>query len=283
MTGRGLNDMSEHMNRLIRKWIGMLMLILSLILTVNVTSTVTYAAGPGNALYTNDETGYSVYIQDNADLLSQEEEEELIPVMQEITRYGNVAFETATTGGASSYDYTVRNYKQTGYFKQSGTLFLIDMTNRQIKIYSDEEHMNKIINDSYSEIITDNIYKYASRGQYFECAQEAFTEIGQVLNGERIAQPLRYITSALLAVILALMINYLLVRNATRNRKASMSEVIGAVSVNTALAGAAAHVYKTVRHQSSSGGGGGFHGGGGGGFSGGGGGGGGFSGGGHSF
>ena len=227
------------------------------------------------SLYTNEQTGFSVYLSDNADLLTADEEEQLAQVMIPITAYGNAAFESQHVSGGSSYDYVKAEY--TDYFKNSGTLFLIDMGNRQIKLYNSRE-IEKTVTPSYADSITDNIYTYASKGDYYTCAEKAFTQEITLLQGGRIAQPMKYISCALLALITALMINYFIVRLKSKNTRTPQEKIMEAVAATALMGSLAARVTSRERHvSSSSSGGGGFSGGGGGG------GGGGFSGGGHSF
>lgn len=222
------------------------------------------------SLYANPETGYEVFLSDGADLLSQEEEELLAQDMIPITAYGNCAFESQYVTGSDSYNYVKDHYS--GYFQESGTLFLIDMGNRQIKLYSSKD-VEKVVTVSYANSITDNIYTYASDGDYYTCASKAFAQEYTLLQGGRIAQPMKYISCALLALILALLINYFVVRLKSKNTKTPQERIMAAV-IATALVGSAASVVTSRERKSSdsssSGGGGG-------------GGGGGFSGGGHSF
>ncbi len=222
--------------------------------------------------YKNENTGYQAFIYDGEDLLSDSEEAALLQDMIPITEFGNAAFESVYVRGQSSYDYAKANY--TGYFKESGTLFLIDMGNREIKLYSSGK-IEKTVTGSYANSITDNIYTYASKGDYYTCASKAFQQEATLLEGGRIAQPMKYISCGLLALILALIINYFIVRLKSKNTRSSQEKMMSAVAMTTAVAAASTAVTKRVRHTSSSGG---SHGGGGGG-----GGGGGFSGGGHSF
>ena len=135
------------------------------------------------ALYQNPETGYEVYITDGEDLLTDEQEQQLLQDMIPVTEYGNCAFETAWVSGTDSYSYVKSNY--TEYFRESGTLFLIDMGNRQIKLYSSKD-VEKTVTPSYADSITDNIYTYASRGDYYTCAQKAFAQEYTLLRGGRI-------------------------------------------------------------------------------------------------
>ena len=223
--------------------------------------------------YTNEQTGYSVYLADNADLLTDAQEQQLAEVMIPVTEYGNAAFESQTVEGESSYDYVETEY--TDYFQDSGTLFLIDMGNRQIKLYSSKD-IEETVTASYANSITDNIYTYATDGDYYTCAEKAFTQEITLLQGGRIAQPMKYISCALLALITAFLINYLIVRISSHNVKTPQDKIMAAVAATALMGSVAARVTRRERHESSSssGGGGGFSGGGGGG---------GFSGGGHSF
>ena len=233
------------------------------------------AAKELEALYQNPETGYAVYISDSQDLLSEEEEEVLLQDMIPVTAYGNAAFDSAYPSGLSPRGYAEQEYS--GYFKESGTLFLIDMYNREIWLYSSGAVEN-IVTPSYANSITDNIYRYASNGQYYRCASEAFRQELVLLDGGKITQPMRKISAALLALILALLINYLFIRFTTKNYKAREDALIAAIAVAAAISAAPIVVTSRKKIEKSGGGGGGSFGGGGGG-----GGGGGFSGGGHKF
>ncbi|MBQ9613306.1 MAG: TPM domain-containing protein [Lachnospiraceae bacterium] len=227
-------------------------------------------------LYTNPETGYCVFINDEEDLLSANEEALLLKDMMPVTEYGHAVFVSASPSGQSSQSYANSTYWDIS--KDSSALFLIDMYNREIWMFSSGRIEERIA--PYANDITDNIYRYASRGNYYSCASEAFYQAQVLLDGGRIAQPMKIISAVLLALILALMINYFIVRATSRNIKSTEARLMEAVAATAVVSAAAVTVTKRVRHEVSSGGGGGFSGGG---FSGGGGGGGGFSGGGHKF
>ncbi|MCR4890732.1 MAG: TPM domain-containing protein [Lachnospiraceae bacterium] len=221
--------------------------------------------------YENPDTGYTATVFDYEDLLTDEEEEKLAEDMEGITAYGNAAFVSAYPEGYSSREFAENNYSQ--YFKESGTLFLIDMYNRKIWLYNGGE-IEKTITPSYSDSITDNVYSYASDGDYYTCASEAFRQETILLEGGKIAQPMKWISAGLLALILAFLINYLIVRGTSKNKKSKEDVLINAIAVAAAITAGGAIVTsrrrKTRSSSSSS-------------SRGGGGGGGGFSGGGHSF
>ena len=230
-------------------------------------------------VYTNPETNYSVYMDDACDLLSSEEEAQLIEEMIPLTQYGNAGFISCENNSGSTSDYSARVYSSL-FGTDSGSLFVVDMGNRMLYIKNNGA-ISKTVTNAYSNTITDNIYKYASNGDYYTCASTAFSEILILLEGGKIAQPMRFISAALFALILGLLINYLLVRAVTAPNPAGSSEIIDAANVDFRLRNPGSHHIKTTKvysPRSSGGGGGGGSRGGGGGFSGGGG-----SGGGHGF
>lgn len=227
------------------------------------------------SVYENQETNYEIIIQDDADLLSDAEEAALLEDMKPISKYGNVAFVSISDNPRNSTQNYVREYYRLNFGRDSGTVFIIDMDERYIWIHSDGA-IYKRITTSYANTITDNVYDYASDEEYYDCASLAFEQIYTVLEGGRIAQPMKYICNLLLALILALLINFFVVMGYSRSRKASTREVhTGIYHKVDILNPTVTHTHQTKRYSpqsSSSGGGGGGHSGGGGGHSGGGGG-----------
>lgn len=217
---------------------------------------------------TNPDTGFRVVVEDDAELLTEEQCRKLAAVMEGITAYGNVAFKTVDVNTASTESYASSFYRKR-FGTDSGTLFMIDMDNRNIWIYSDGA-VYQVITTTNANTITDNVYRYASRGEYYECAAEAFRQINALLEGQRIARPMKYISNALLAMILALLINYGIVLRLTGLRKPGDREILGNIHRRFSYTKPTAvhtHQTKTYDPVSSGGGGGsgGGHGGGGGG------------------
>lgn len=228
-------------------------------------------------IYDNPQTGYSVYINDAYDLLTEDEEAALLNDMIPITEFGNAGFISCDNTEMSTVQYSKSSYERL-FGTDSGMLLVIDMGNRQLYIKNNGAISN-VITNAYSNTISDNIYRYASKGEYYSCASMAFKQAYTVLQGGRIAQPMRFISAALVALIIALTLNYLIIRFAASPSKASAHEIIDAAKVDYRLRGAEAvhdHTSRVYSPVSRSSGGGGGSRGGGGGFSGG-------SGGGHGF
>ena len=223
--------------------------------------------------YTNEETGYEVIIEDDAELLSEDEMALLYEEMIPLTKYGNVAFKSIS----DNYTYTssyADSYYHEKFGTESGTILLIDMDNRIIYIFSDGENY-KYITNSKADIITDNIYTYATDQDYYKCASIAYSQILTTLEGGKSAEPMRYISNALIAVTAAFFISFIVVLINTNIRKASNEEILKNCGISFNMADVNAtktgqrRVYSPQDSGGSSGGGGG---GGGGGSSGGGGG-----------
>lgn len=200
---------------------------LSLSLTVYAESD-TDSSTPEFILWENQETGYHVLVYDDAQLLTSEEEELLAEEMRGITSYGNAAFKTISYNSYSAASYA-RDFYHDTFGQSSGTLFLIDMDNRELYLFSDGA-VYRTISSSYADTITDNVYRYASKEEYYTCASKAFEQIQTLLDGRRIAQPMKYISNILLALILATLINYFLARRMAGSAKASSREILNSVS-----------------------------------------------------
>lgn len=229
--------------------------------------------------YTNSKTGYEALIEDEADLLTDGEAEELCELLGEVTEYCNVAFVTLEYNAGTTQGYA-EDYSDTVFPSSSAVVFVVDMDNRYLYLDSSGS-ARKRITSAYADTITDNVYRYASNGDYFSCGYKVFEQVNALMKGQRIAQPMKYISNALLAVALSMLILFIYICATSGKRKASNREVMSGIYSSVQIHDAQAiftNQTKTYSPPSSSSG---SSGGGGGGHSGGGGGG--HSGGGHSF
>ncbi len=204
--------------------------------------------------YTNSETGYEVVVADDAGLLTEDERSSVEASMKPITAYGNAVFKTVSENSSSTRAYA-ENYYESLFGGESGTLFVIDMDNRYLYIHNTGS-VSRLVSSGQCDIITDNIYTYASDGDYAGCAAEAYGQLFQLLEGGRIAQPMKYICNLLLAVIIALLINYALVRSLSAGRKPSASQLLSGIYASYSLRGTHAdfsHQTKVYSPRSSGG------------------------------
>ena len=176
-------------------------------------------------LYVNEINNYKVIYEDDASLISDKEKEELKEIMIPLTEYGNIMFKTINENNYTSTDTFASNYYHNTIGTSSGTLFLIDMDRRNIYIFSDGANYN-VITKSKAYIITDNIYKDATREKYFDCAKEAFSEIKTLLDGGKILEPMRYISNAVISLTVSAFIAFFIALFTTRMKKAKNSEIL---------------------------------------------------------
>jgi uncharacterized protein len=206
-----------------------------------------------------------IIIEDEEDLLSDAEEKALVQHMEPISEYGGVAFVTVSQYGDTSV-YAKNQYRE--YFgKSSGFLFLIDMGRRNIWIFSDGT-IYKTINKAYANTITDNVYRYATRGEYYECAASVYDQAKILLEGGHIAQPMKHISNALIALVCALLLNFVLLLIQRKEKYVPVKEIAAAMTTATAVSILSKKKTKSKRHlhvESDSSSGGGYSGGGGGG------------------
>ena len=213
--------------------------------------------------------GRTPWIQDDADLLTAAEEEELYTDMLPLCEYGTPLFWTTNEAG-DYYTQAERFYHSRLDERESGTLLVINMYARQLTIFSDGD-IHRAVNRGDAETITDNIYRLAGRGEYYECASSAFSQILALTRGEKIARPMKLVSNILLALTLALMIMYLYLSRRYENRPkigagGAALPVSAAAAAAFAVRTADAHARMTQQHKtniSSSGSGRGGHGGGG--------------------
>jgi len=219
---------------------------------------------------TNPDTGYRLVIYDGAELLSSSEIKSLASDMAGITNYGDVAFiSTDENDYGDIMTYSDGMFDRLFGNGANGTMLIIDMDEREISVYSDGA-CHKVITDGYGYDITDNIYRYATNEEYYTCASEGFEQMYALLNGQKIARPMKVISSALMAILLSLLINFIIVSNASKIQKTSGEEMLGGASKKLRFKNPI--LYKTRETKtysppssSSGGGGGGSRGGGGGG------------------
>lgn len=236
--------------------------------SVSITKTDEVLTIDDSVKYTNEETNYKLYLNDYAGLFTEDEENKLIEDMKPLTKYGHIMVETITENSYySAAGYASERYHQL-FNQESGSLFLIDMKNRYIYIFSDGENY-KYITNSKAEIITDNIYRYASRGDYYGCTKEGILEMNTILEGGKILEPMRYASNIFLALLISFFINFIIVSRATKIKKASNNAILKNCDIAFTIAnvvGTKTGTHKVYSPPADSGGsGGGFSGGGGGG------------------
>lgn len=221
----------------------------------------------GYILIKNEATGYEILVDDAADLLSYDQEKQLVDDMKDCSAYGFILFVSTEENKFATVDDWAENYYRSRIPDENGVMLLIDMDKRKICVYS-EGSLQRVVTNAKANIITDNIYKYATEGDYYRTAKVGFEQISAVLGGRGIAQPMKYVSNACLAILISLIINYFFARSVSKKVKASDSQIIDSIINRFAFSNPTAthtNTSRTYSPRSSSSGGGGRSGGGGGG------------------
>ncbi|MDD5999960.1 MAG: TPM domain-containing protein [Lachnospiraceae bacterium] len=230
-----------------------------------------YGSCGGNTLSNEMRNGTTVYAQssaatysakvlDEADLLTADQERQLLDEMQPITSYGNALFVSSDQVNGTTGEYAKSRYMNT-FGEQSGIIFLIDMTNRELYIYSHNE-MFRIITRNNAYTITDNVYTYATNGDYYTCASMVFSQVEALLKGEEINRPMKHASNLLLAVIFSILLNYWLMCKTSKVKELDMENLLRGSESRFHMEEPKFILAQQKRVRMSSGGGGGSHGGG---------------------
>ena len=198
--------------------------------------------------YYNEDSGMYAWVHDGAELLSNEEIESLCSDMYELTDVANVAFLSLNENDEDE-EVAAREWYTRHFGQASGYVFLIDMENRQLAIaaYGDLE---SVLSPNNCDTICDNVYTLARDGRYYECAESVLEQAAELINGNDIARPFKHISNALLAAIIALLINYFIARLMSSTARATDQEVLENISNSYKLSGARAVLTGTVRTYS---------------------------------
>lgn len=178
----------------------------------------------GATVYAQNAATYSAKVLDEADLLTADQESRLLDEMQPITSYGNALFVSSDQVNGTTGEYARIRYLNT-FGEQSGIIFLIDMTNRELYIYS-HRGMFRIINRDNAYTITDNVYTYATNGDYYTCASMVFSQVQTLLEGEKINRPMKHAGNLLLAIIFSILLNYWLMRRTSKVKELDMENLL---------------------------------------------------------
>ena len=175
---------------------------------------------------------YELLIEDDANLLTIEQKDELKKDMALLVKYGNIIFKSSDFSNSSTTDLA-RSYYHNRFGTNSGTVFYIDMYNREIYVFSDGYNTGKALS------ITDNVYRDASKGDYYKCASKAYAQMFILLSANenenmllrfiaylKFQEPMKIVCNAIFAVLISSFICFLVVFGKYRIKKEKDKEII---------------------------------------------------------
>ena len=146
----------------------------------------------------NDRKGV---IDDGAELFTSEQEKELLEHITKILDNGNAAVVTVPVGSSASAESIYQNL----FGSENGTMLLIEADIDDIQFFSRGEN-SLIITGSKGREITDSVQEYAKDGDYFKCADEAFSQAIDLLESGSFASVFRYVAAGLLGISTVLLV-----------------------------------------------------------------------------
>ncbi|MBR4341733.1 MAG: TPM domain-containing protein [Lachnospiraceae bacterium] len=186
----------------------------------------------------NSVTGFAAMVYDLAGLMSQTEAKTLLEDIYQYTEFGDMVVLTTNENTYGNSESATDKYCEAFYQKYSKksdcVIFCIDMKTRYILVYSAGSVVENNLTRSKCDSITDNVYSYASDKQYFQCASKAYEQIGKVLNGMHIAQPMKVVSNLFIAFVVGFVIMYLVALSKSKVGKTGDDELLKYVAVNFA-------------------------------------------------
>lgn len=189
------------------------------------TST-TETAQDGSFQYTNPTTGHRAVIIDELGSLSAEEAIELLQAMEPITKYGDAVYKTTVSSGAFDPEKYMDIQYGVTMSGATGVLVLLDAGNNSFKVRCGGKWETMINRKQAESIATIALNGYRENEQAVTVPQTAFNQVYARLEQARKARPVKYVCNAMLALILAMLINFVLVDKLSRMQKTSDQELL---------------------------------------------------------
>lgn len=177
--------------------------------------------------YENSETGYQVRIHDAAGVLNDSQREILVRKMSVVTGYGSAALVTTEGEGAALQEHAADFYENS-FSDKSGIIVCVDVQTKEVWLWS-RGGIHRLVQGRYAQRVAEDASARAAEDNAYECAYEAFDKIEKLLEGAGENRPVKYISNALLALMLAFFLNYLLVDRMSRRQEANEAEVLDMV------------------------------------------------------
>ena len=196
----------------------------------------------------------NITIHDEADLLSPSEEEELYDYLESLDDSINYYIVTSDAYNSSEISSRLDRLYSTRYNNSDGSAFIIDMYNRELFLKAYGSTRRKLSKADALDI-TDNTYKYASKGQYYDCILKIYEQADSTVHLILLIRPMRYLICFFLAIIIGFLVTFytaIVSRiNGFKSAKSSQILATGVAITSTPV------IYNTIKriHNSDSGGG----------------------------
>ncbi len=177
----------------------------------------------------SDESGYFYFVDDEAELFGKGEESALEDVLMPIAdKYGNAGIVTIDQNYYGDTEDFADEYIDMMFGDDSSVIFVIDMDTRTLTLWGDGDIQKTV--KSIGTTVTDNVYRYASDGDYYNAASKAMEMVYTKLEGGRIATPMKILSNISISVVLALILTYIISFCVSATFKASADELLSGMA-----------------------------------------------------
>lgn len=179
-----------------------------------------------NICYTNPSTGYQAIIMDEMNTLSGEDKAALLQSMEPLTKYGEAVYKTTTSSGTFGAERYLEIQYGASISADSGVLVLLDMGSGTFKVRCGGK-MGRTVNNRQAESFASSATNAFARDmQAITPPKYAFEQVYARLEQARRALPVKYACNAMLALIIAMLINFVLVDRLSQMQKTSEQELM---------------------------------------------------------
>lgn len=187
----------------------------------------------------NSEYDNFCLIYDEADILSDSQEKQLIDAMYPISDYSHVILTTISVNGYG-YSETSNRYEKEyasavydSFIKMNRLnnkdciIFIIDMDTRWLYLYREgSSEFKNTLSEGKCDSITDNVYSYASNSDYYNCSKKVFEQVLDIMEGKRIAQPMKVACNLLIGMSISFLVTYLIASSKSKVHSPSNEEAL---------------------------------------------------------
>lgn len=198
------------------------------------------------------DSNYSFVINDDANLFTNDEIKQLYKDYDGIADKGNIYVKTAIGENEGSASLKAHNYYESQFGYEKGSIFLIDMENRQVYIYS-EGDMYNVITTKKANAITDEVYRYLKNEEYYEGTSKALGLMQRVIDGKLLVSPMQIIMGILIAILLGfILVYYVAIISSLQRKKDTHDDRMSLIKNDLMMTGLSKRFVKTYKVESSS-------------------------------
>lgn len=176
------------------------------------------------AVYINEKTGYEAYFEDDARVISAKAEEKFVEELAKMTKFGHVSLKTVSKKKIDTYT-AAREYYRENFREEDGIVFFINQKKKEVCIICGGE-VKDALEGANLEELGDRVYRNSSNDFYASAALEMVVSVRKLMVRKLTSHPFRFLGNMMLAMGMALLMNFILVNLLSKAEKTGDTELI---------------------------------------------------------